>query len=463
MRQLAGVDAFHVLEESPVQHMHTMKIVVLDPSNAPEPITFEGTVAWAARCLPKIPPLRWRVARVPLGLGRPIFIDALDLDLGYHVRRAAVPAPGGDAEFDGLISDLASVQLDRAKPLWQLWFLEGLEGDRLALAFKMHHAIADGTASVTILEELFADGSEGADRLPPSPEAVRRRALLALALRTDATLAGKLPQMLRRTGASLQAHHARKRSGKPTITKPMSAPRTRFNQPLTPNRVYVNVTVPLSDLRYIKDALGFTLNDVFTAACGGALRSYLDEHGELPERSLTATVPVSLRGPGDADPYGNHMSYWYVSLATDLADPQARLAAVHESTTAAREWAEDDRALFTDWQDYYVAFKAVAVSLRHLGERLSKRPAFTAVVSNVRGPRTLSHRGARVVAVRSMGPIVRSQGINFTGWSYEDDFAVGIHACHEHLPDARRLADHLVTELDALKALAGRRVREPAG
>ena len=141
-----------------------------------------------------------------------------------------------------------------------------------------------------------------------------------------------------------------------------------------------------------------------------------------------------------------------MSLGTDVADPTERLTRVKQSLDAARDWAQGDSELFAVWQDYYLLFGVVTLKMLSLAEKLSGRPAFNAIVSNVRGPRPLSLFGVPVVAVRSMGPITRVLGLNLTAWSYGDDFSIGLQSCAEFMPDLRRLGDHLRAELDALKA-----------
>ncbi len=454
MRQLTGVDEFLLMDETPSQHMHTIKIAVIDPTEARPPLTYESTRRWAARRFPHIPPLRYRLAKVPFGLAKPFWVDAPDLDMDYHVRRAAVPAPGSSAEFDEVVSDIASVALDRHKPLWRLWCVEGLDGGRVAFVFKMHHALADGFASVRIFEEMFETSGDGEhealpDELLPSP--LKR---LLLGLRSQLLLFSRLPNLVCRTFAAMKAGRARKRAGGTPATKPLTGPMTRFSRPMTPNRIYVNVTLPLADLRRVHDLLDCTINDVFVAICGGALRRYLSERGELPDEPLTAAMPVSIRHDDQMDSYGNHISYWYVSLATDIDEPLARLATVRASIQAAREWNQGDLDLPGDWEDFTWLFVHGALGLLTFAEHRTGHAVCNATVSNVRGPRILSHQGAPVVAVRSMGPIEGSRGINFTAWSYGDDFSVGIHACREHGPDLRRLSEHVAIELASLRAAA---------
>ena len=453
MRQLAGTDAYHVLEETPAQHMHTMKIAIVDATKATPPITIEAVRSWAAERLPRIPPLRWRLVEMPLGLGRPAFVDAPKLDVDYHVRHVTLDGPGSVDAFDEAVSQIASTPLDRNKPLWQLTVIDGLEGGRVAFAFKMHHAIADGGASVRILEEAFGALEPPAD-LPP-PERVPSTARLVLfALRRQLSTWAGLPRMLRRTFAQLRAGRVREKSGAAPVTRPLTGPKTRFNQPITAERIYVDVTVPLADLKTVKDSLDATLNDVFIAVCGGALRRYLEKRGELPAGDLTGTSPVSLRTDEELATYGNRISYWYATIAPDTDDAAARLAGVRRSTSAARDWATGDRSLFSDWQNHYIFFRLFSVKLLAMVERRGGKPAFNAIVSNVRGPRPLSFQGAPVVAVRSMGPIVGSQGLNFTGWSYGDDLSIGIHSTREIAPDLRELAACVLDELEDLKETA---------
>jgi WS/DGAT/MGAT family acyltransferase len=239
------------------------------------------------------------------------------------------------------------------------------------------------------------------------------------------------------------------------VVNPLSGPSTRFNKPLEPERIYVDVSVPFADIKRLAKRADATVNEIFVAICGGAVRRYLAEHGETPKQCLNVALPVSLRKPEEIDDFGNRTSYWYVSLATDVADPVERLAAVKDSLNAARAWAQGDTELFAVWQDYYLLFGKLTLKSLTLVERLLGRPLFNAVVSNVRGPRELSVVGAPVVAVRSMGPITRLLGLNITAWSYLDTFSIGMQSCRAFMPDLRRLGDHLRDEIAAFNDAVG--------
>jgi WS/DGAT/MGAT family acyltransferase len=251
---------------------------------------------------------------------------------------------------------------------------------------------------------------------------------------------------------SIRFNRNLRKSGAPAVVNPLSGPSTRFNKRLHPERVYVDLTVPFADIKGLATRSGATVNEVFVTICGGAVRRYLAEHGETPERCLNVTVPVSLRQPDEMDNFGNRTSYWYVAIGTDVADPVERLAAVKDSLNAARAWAQGDTELFAVWQDYYLLFGKMTLKSLTVIERLLGRPLFNAVVSNVRGPRELSVAGAPVVAVRSMGPITRLLGLNITAWSYRDTFSIGMQSCRAFMPDLRRLGDHIREELEAFSA-----------
>jgi diacylglycerol O-acyltransferase len=451
MRQLSGVDALHVLEESAGEHMHTIKLAIVG-ARPDGPVPVEEIKAWARDRLPQIPAMRWMVVKIPYGLGRPVFIDAGAFDVDRHVFLERLTT-GTDAAFDELVSRIASVQLARDRPLWELTIVEGLDDGKVALIFKIHHAIMDGQASVRFFELAFDSAVPMSFApVPDRPETVpSRKELLQFAMASHARLYAKLPAVVRRSVISARENRARKVAGVPVVN-PMSGPSTRFNRLPLPDRVYVDVTVPFARISALKAAAGVTVNELFVTVCGGAIRRYLESHGETPDKCLNVAHPVSIRRPEEIDDFGNRTSYWYVALGTDIADPIERLIFVKASLDAAREWAKGDTELFAVWQDYYFLFGTVTLKALAVVEKVAKRPLFNAVVSNVRGPQSLSLAGAPVVAVRSMGPLSRVLGLNLTAWSYADTFSIGVQSCRAFMPDLRVMADHLHAELDAFEA-----------
>jgi len=460
MLEMPGADAYFLWEESRARHMHTLKIVVVDPSTANERICFERVRSGALRVLPHLPAFRRRPVGIPLGLGHPLWLEAPALDPERHLRHERLPRGAGPEAFDALLGRIASEALDETRPPWQLVFVEGLPGDRIAYVVKLHHALADGLASAALAVRLFQPTPEPTPLPPayeagnePVPPGLRR---LARSLRRELVRQRELPSLLLRSLRSIRVSRRWRASERPAPPRAFTSPRTRFNRTLTPNRITAHVSVPLPALRRVKDAFGCTLNDVYLALVGGALRAYLDERGELPEEALTAAVPVSVRRPGEDPTFGNATAYWFASTGSDHADPAERLVAVTASTRAARALFEAcDPTLPVAWLDHWALRRPYLDGLEMLVTSLVGRPSYNVIVSNVRGPSDpLYSDGARVEALRSIGPLTRQQGLNFTAWSYRDDFAIGLHACREHVPDLPSLAAALPEQLEALERAA---------
>jgi WS/DGAT/MGAT family acyltransferase len=459
MREMTGADAYFLYEESRARHMHTLKILVIEPGSAQPPLDFERFRAGAAVVMPQKLALRLRPLRIPLRLGHPMWLEAPRLDVHYHFQRIELPAPGGRGEFDAWLGRIASTPLDQGRPLWRLYFVEGLAGGRIAFVAKIHHAVADGGASAELIASTFATTTEPAP-LPaawsaPDETAPPPLALVAEALRRGLARQRQLPGLVLRSLRDTRRNLLRRR-GDPALPGWFSCPMTRFNRPLTPNRVIAHATLRLSDLRALRRAFDCSTNEIYVSLVGGVLRRYLAARGELPARPLTAAIPASLRRPGDPPDFGNAVGVWYASTGSHLGDPAERLRHVAASSRASRAaFHERDATAVLDWLDYWPLRRLYLDGLPVLAKRLLHRPPVNVIVSNVAGPRTPLYAGADpVVAVRSMGPLPRHQGLNFTAWSYLDDFAIGIHACREHVPDVADLADAFEPELDALLAAA---------
>ena len=324
MRRLNSMDNLFLKQENGTQPQHTIKAVVLDPAAAHQPLTFDAVRAVVPALVEKVEPLRWQLLRPRLG-GRPWWIDRPKIDLGYHVNYARVDSPGGDRELAAQISEIVSVGLDGGRPAWQLWYIDGLAGGRIALVLKLHHALADGLASVRLLETIFS--TDPAEPLPipgrTSVDEQRPKAatwLRSLAIHEGAAML-RFPRVLVRSAQTIGTVRRRRKASRPGFAQAFAAPGTRFNRRFTVNRQFAYVRCDMATIKEIKSAFGVTLNDVFLAGCSGAIRSYLDRHGELPAESLTTVVPVAIRPPGEEVDWGNQVTIWNVSLATDVADP----------------------------------------------------------------------------------------------------------------------------------------------
>jgi WS/DGAT/MGAT family acyltransferase len=466
MEPMRGADAYFLREESRARHMHTLKIVVVDPRGAHHELGFDRVRLGAGRAMPLVAAFRRRPLRMPFGIGDPVWLDAPRIDPDYHFRHEVLPSGAGEEALDELAGRIASEPLDESRPLWQLHFVEGLPDDRVAYIVKLHHAVADGMASAELVARAFQSTSDPVELPPPVTEpneAVPDRwRLLAGTARRELARQRELASLLGRSARAIRTGVRWRREHRGGVARPFEGPMTRFNRPITPNRCYANVTLPLSDLKAVKTAFGGTLNDVYLALVGGAIHRYLRLRGELPDVPATAAVPASVRREDEDPTFGNAIAQWFVSTGSNLADPVERLRSVIENARVARElFAARDARLAVDWLDYWPLRWMYLGGFQRLAAAVLRRPSFTVIVSNVRGPRQpLYSDGAPVVALRSMGPLALQQGLNFTAWSYLDDFAVGLHACREHVPDLAVLADAMRDELELLTSAASARARQ---
>ncbi|MDD7812835.1 wax ester/triacylglycerol synthase family O-acyltransferase [Mycobacterium sp. CSUR Q5927] len=461
MRRLKGEDNSFLAWESDVQPQYTIKAVVLDPSQGREPVTLEAVRAAIPALVEHVEPLQWQLLMPRVGFGRPWWIARSEIDLDYHVKHVTAAAPGGDRELAAVIGDILEADTDRRRPPWQLWYVDGLAGGRVAFVLKVHHAIADGMASLRLLEAIYSTDPEAPLRQsrpgPPTDEQrPALRAWLPMVLRHQGAAALNFPRIITRSVRVASIMRRRQKAGKPGYAAAFSAPGTRFNAPLTTDRKFAYHTVDMATIKDVGKAFGVTVNDVFLAVCSGALRDFLDRHGELPVETLTAVVPVSMRPPGAETGWGNHVARWNVVLATDIADPVERLRAIADATTTAREvQAERDALLQHDWMEYWPLFWFYSRALPLVSERMTRRPTFSLIASNMRGPqRRLYWAGAPIEKLISTGPVVFPMGLNFTGWSYEDQMTICTLVCGDHVSDPWEIADGLPRALAELAALA---------
>ncbi len=459
MRRLRGEDSQFIFQETRAQHQHTIKVVVVDPTVSTDDQSWEAFRDGIALVVPHFEPFRWKVVKVPFRIGHPWWIEDPVVDNDYHVRRATVSSPGGRRELDEVISLIASIGLERDRPLWQIWRVDGLADGRLAYVTKMHHSLADGLASGQLMLDILQDSPESPPNLAPvaslaSDRPPSRRWLMRSAIGHGLRLVLGWPSLVLAMLRWATAAARQRLSGRRPFPSAFSVERMRWNQPLTPQRWFDHRTVAMADMKAVKDAYGVTFNDVFLAMVAGGLRRYLDELGELPDSELTATIPVATRTPEEARAWGNRMTTWMIGLATDIDDPVERLELVSQRTAAARK-AREERGVDLQGRmmDYWPLWSTIINWLPKPMQKAGSKASFSVICSNVPGPRQpLFSNGAPVKEVISMGPLVKDLGLNFTGWSYCDEFTIGVVGCREHVPDVWLLNDGVVAELEALVA-----------
>jgi diacylglycerol O-acyltransferase len=463
IERMTGIDAGFLYMETPSVHMHTLKIAVLE---ADETLTYDAFVAGMLARLKRLPPLRRRVVEVPFGLNHPVWVTQPRIDVPHHIRRHRVGGDGSMRELEQLIGMIASTPLHRDRPLWELHYCEGLEGGRVAVVGKMHHALADGAAANALLAnvtdvrsaatpEAVQEEYASTDRLPSRLDLVRHAWADAAAQITT------IPALLLRTLLGILGVVRERRAGARSPVPVLHAPRVSFNGALTPLRSFATVTLPLAELKRVREqhraaGLDVTLNDIVLGVTSGALRRWMADHGERPASSLLAGVPVSA-DERDAVPRlgGNRVSNLFTTLATDVDDPVERLRTIAETTADAKRInAQLGSSILADWSQFTPPrpFAAAVRAYSRLNAASWHPAAFSAIVSNVPGPREpATVGGARLADLFSVGPLVDGIGLNVTVWSYVDRMNFSLLACPDLLPDVHVLASYLsdaLAELD---------------
>lgn len=468
MQRLSGLDAGFLYLETDTCFMHVAGLIIVDPSTSPERWSFESVRDLYAQRLDQAPPFRRRLVEVPFGIHHPIWIEDPDFDLDWHLRQVKVPAPGGPAELDDLVSELAARPLDRERPLWETWVIEGLENGNVALLTKVHHAAVDGSSGEELMIAVLDLTPEVEQKPSPErdwePDHVPSSAeMLGYAAWSLAQQPKRAARTVRRTAeAVLQLGDRYGMASSPTPSMPFTAPRTSFNQSLTPNRSFGSQTVALSRIKTLKEQLDCTVNDVVLTLCAGALRRHLDHRGERPDGPLLAMVPVSVRSHDQRNQMGNKVSSAFTSLATDLDDPIERLQTIHASMRRAKEAQELIGAeTLQDWAEFAAPALAARAARMYSSMRMADRhrPLFNVTISNVPGPPfPLYVAGARVVSTNPIGPIFDGVGLNMTVMSYLDRLDFGLLTCPELVPDVQAVANGIedsLTELEEAAATSG--------
>ncbi len=498
MQQLTGLDSGFLSMETRHQFGHVSSVTVFDPGDRPGGAGFDATRQLILDRLHLLEPFRRRLVEVPLGLDHPYWIEDPDFDIDYHLRHIAVPAPGEREQLAELVARLIARPLDRSRPLWEYYVIEGLAGGRIAHLNKIHHATIDGASGALMLAKLL-DLDPDEPRHEPAPElpaAEQEPSAGELLARTAASLIGQprkvvglqvralravadttrtqgpagladliargLPGPLGEPLRRQRTKALREREQRDGIVAPVlpaiNAPATPWNQPISPHRRFAFDTLSLSEAKAVKRALGVTLNDVVMAITAGALRSYLVKHDALPVDPLVTMIPVSVRRSDEADTYSNRVSAMFAPLGTHIEDPIERVRSIHEATAGAKETHDAVPAdLLQDFSQLAPPALSTLANRLVIRSGLSERVTpVNLVISNVPGPREpLYSSGALLEHFYPVSTIVDGQGLNVTVQSYLDNLDFGLVADRELVPDLWWMMDLFREELDVLRHATG--------
>jgi len=462
MQRLSGLDASFLYLETPEQLLHVCGLIVLDPATMPGGYSFREFKAEIERRVSDVSAFTRRLRKVPLKLDHPIWIKDEHFDIDRHVHRLALPSPGGYEELVDLAAHLAGQPLDRHRPLWEMWVIEGYDEGKIAIFSKMHHATVDGVSGSNLISHLCSLEADAEPLALGGAGEHGRNAgdleLLGRAVVNTVTRPLNAVKLLAPSAELLTKTLGRAREGT-TMAAPFTAPRTSFNGTITGHRAIAFADMSLDDIKAVKKATGTTVNDVVLAVAGGALRGYLEDRGELPESSLLATVPVSVRSESKRSDGANKVSALFAKLGTDVEDPAERLADMAERNKNAKEHHKAVSAdTLQDWAEF-AAPRTFGLAVRaYAGLRLAERHpvVHNLVISNVPGPpMPIYFMGARILKLIPLGPVFHGAGLNITVMSNDGNVHVGVIACRESMPEVDDLAQRFPAELTRLKDAVG--------
>jgi diacylglycerol O-acyltransferase len=458
--RLTAIDASFLHQEGHNSHMHVGAVTIFE---GPPP-EFEEFLDSLRTRLHLVPRYRQKLQQAPLQTGRPVWVDDPNFNLEYHVRQTALPEPGSEDQLMRLTSRVFSQQLDRSKPLWENWLVEGLEGNRFALISKTHHALVDGIAGVDLAQVLF-DLTPVPQDVPHPDEAWQpAREPNPIELLADGVAGltkASLGVALRAVGAVTrpqdsvsELREAAEGLGEIVWAGMNPAPETPLNVEIGPHRRFVGVRNELQHFKTIKNAFGGTVNDVVLTVVSGALRDWLQSRGVRTEGlELRALVPVSIRGSHERGDLGNRIAVMRGPLPVYVEDPVARLQAVRQAMGELKESKQAVGAeVLTGVQNFAPPTILAQASRLNFSTRF-----FNLIVTNVPGPQfPLYVRGRELEDVFPVAFLPENHALAIAIMSYNGKINFGLLGDYDALPDIGRIAEGIEGALEELVSLAGR-------
>lgn len=463
--RLSAQDSSFLIFESPNCHMHVGGVAIYEAGplrTARGGIDIDRLRKYIHSRLDLIPRYRQRLAFVPIER-RPVWIDDESFNLNYHVRHTSLPRPGDDKQLKRITARILSQQLDRGKPLWENWIIEGMQGDRFAMLTKAHHSMLDGASGVdlaTVLmratpDDTFEEPSAWIPRPPPTGTELFKDDLLSR-LRAPLGLARGLRKALRDPGQALtDAAEIGGAIWDLLETGLQGAAETPVNQQIGPHRRLDWFTMSLDEVKRIKNRLGGTVNDVVVATASGGLRRFFERRRiDISQIDYRATVPVNVRSPGERGTMGNRVSAWLLSLPIQESDPRRRLALVQERTSHLKE---SNQALATDVLNQMLDWTGSSLLLS-IGVKLTGQiNPYNLILTNVRGPSfPLYVLGSKMLEAYPQVPLFENQGLGIALFSYLDKLCWGFNADWDLVPDLHELVAGTQEEFEKLREAADR-------
>jgi diacylglycerol O-acyltransferase len=457
VKRLSGWDAVLLYSETPMVHMHTLKLAViaLDELGDRHFGVDEFREVIHGR-LYKLDPFRYELVDIPFKFHHPMWRENCEVDLEYHIRPYRLDSPGGRRELDDAVGKIASTPLDRSKPLWEMYFIEGLAAGRIAVLGKIHHALADGVASANLMARGMDLQSGPADRdsyaTDPAPT---RSELVRTAFGDHLRQIGRLPGVMRYTAQGIGRVRRSSHKLSPELTLPFTPPPSFMNHMVDGTRKFATATLALADVKQTGKQLGVTINDMVLAISSGALRQLLLSHDGKADHPLLASVPVSFDFSRDRIS-GNYFTGVMMTLPVELTDPLERVQAVHDAAVSAKETHHlMGPELVSRWSAYFPPAPAEAL-FRWLANKDGQNKVLNLPISNVPGPREHGRvGGALVTEIYSVGPLTTGSGLNITVWSYVDQLNISVLSDGATLDDPHELTKAMVDAFIEIRRAAG--------
>ncbi len=468
LSHLSALDAGFLYLETPEMPMHIGSLYVLKDRPDRERDYYDDFRAMMAERLHLAPVFTRKLQAMPFDLANPVWIEDEDIDLDYHVRRTVLPKPGSMQQLEALAGRLHSSLLDRSRPLWEFYVIEGLNTGELAFYSKVHHAGLDGQAGMKLAATLLDISAEGRKLRAAPPRHAAKRYQLGIgellwsagsnALTQSVKFARLLPNAARALAKSLATPDDEGRKGIRKIRNAFTlGPRTHFNVTITNQRSFGAVSLPLGEVKALGKKLDATINDMVMVLCAGALRRYLEDYDTLPKEPLVAGVPVSMRQEGD-ETQNNQVTMTAVPLATHIKDPLKRLEAIRKSSASSKAFINTMRDnMMLDFPSLGAPWLVTGLVNLFGRSRLADAmpPLANVVISNVPGPQVQLYMcGAEV---RTMYPVsipAHGTAINITVQSYNGKLDFGLTCCRRAVPDVRTITQYIAAALDELKEAA---------
>jgi diacylglycerol O-acyltransferase len=458
VKRLSGWDAVLLYSETPTVHMHTLKLAVIEIGDL-KGRTFgidEFREVIRAR-LHKLDPFRYQLVDIPLKMHHPMWRENCEVDLDYHVRPYRVDSPGGRRQLDEAVGRIASTPLERSRPLWEMYFIEGLTNGRIAVLGKIHHALADGVASANLLARGMdlLDGPQSDDASYATDPAPSTGELVRSAVADHMRHIGRLPGVMRYTAQGIGRVRKSNKKLSSELTRPFTPPPSFMNHRVDAQRRFATATLALADVKETAKHLGVTINDMVLAISAGALRKLSLKYDGQADHPLLASVPVSFDFSRERIS-GNYFTGVMMVVPIELEDPLERVKAVHDAAVDAKETHHlMGPELVSRWSAYFPPAPAEKL-FAWLADKDGQNKVLNIPISNVPGPREYGRvGGALVTEIYSVGPLTTGSGLNITVWSYVDQLNISVLSDGATLSDPHELTDAMVEAFVEIRRAAG--------